>query len=100
MGQGITIAHDLNSRDYLRNRWEKVLCQVQGVDTKSYEQKEIQIYFIRSIAFVYDFYCPMLGAVQIEMLVKRQDVIQRNCGAAQHQLILSLEGNQQIWIEQ
>jgi hypothetical protein len=40
MGQGITIAHDLNSRDYLRNRGEKVLCQVQGVDTKSYEQKE------------------------------------------------------------
>jgi hypothetical protein len=32
--------------------------------------------------------------------VKHQDVIQRNCGAAQHQLILSLEGNQQIWIEQ
>jgi hypothetical protein len=55
-----------------------------------------QIYFIKSIAFVYDSYFTMLGAVQIEMLVKHQDVIQRNCGAAQHQLILSLEGNQQI----
>ncbi len=55
-----------------------------------------QIYFIRSIAFVYDSYFTMLGAVQIEMLVKHQDVIQRNCGAAQHQLTLSLEGNQQI----
>jgi hypothetical protein len=62
--------------------------------------KMFQIYFIRSIAFVYDSYFTMLGAVQIEMLVKHQDVIQRNCGAAQHQLTLSLEGNQQIWIEQ
>jgi hypothetical protein len=49
------------------------------------------IYFIMSIAFVYDSDFTMLGAVQIEMLV-----IQRNCGAAQHQLTLSLEGNQQI----
>jgi hypothetical protein len=55
-----------------------------------------QIFIIRSIAFVYDSYFTMLGAVQIEMLVKHQDVIQRNCGAAQHQLTLSLEGNQQI----
>ncbi len=84
----------------LKSLIEKFWILIQDIYRLLLYGKMFQIYFIKSIAFVYDSYFTMLGAVQIEMLVKHQDVIQRNCGAAQHQLILSLEGNQQIWIEQ